>query len=312
MPWCPALERIAGRRAGLRDSLDGTPRASWQSSPRWQPPRRASTRCGQVTWAGQPALRPDVEHGRRVQPGLCAVPAGSGRTARVREPGPPMESDRCRAMPARVVAAQGRAGPGRCRCRTGRVEVMGPVLGLEEGPCGRLRSTRGLAPSTSWPQSSAPWPPIRRAAGQPGPSPIGRALEGLDPRLDGAWVADVDAVAQHRLGGAGRGPGLGRAIPPLRRRERPRRGPQRPIAAGARRCGRGYGVDEHGCEFAVALDVGLAADIVTALDDGQRPIVAVEKPLYPRATAERAVVDQIMTRRDTRSTGGKPQPSDPR
>jgi hypothetical protein len=74
----------------------------------------------------------------------------------------------------------------------------------------------------------------------------------------------------------------------------------------------GYGVDEHGREFAVALDVGLAADIVTALDDGQRPIVAVEKPLYPRATAERAVVDQIMTRRDTRRTGGKPQPSDPR
>jgi hypothetical protein len=74
----------------------------------------------------------------------------------------------------------------------------------------------------------------------------------------------------------------------------------------------GYGVDEHGREFAVALDVGLAADIATALDDGQRPIVAVEQPLYPRAIAERGVVvDQVMAGRDTRRTG-KPQPSDPR
>jgi hypothetical protein len=75
----------------------------------------------------------------------------------------------------------------------------------------------------------------------------------------------------------------------------------------------GYGVDEHDREFAVALDVGLAADIAKAIDDGQRPIVAVEQPLYPRATAERAViVDRVMARRDTRRLGGKPQPSDPR
>ncbi|MGZ5369829.1 MAG: hypothetical protein ACXWXV_12540 [Aeromicrobium sp.] len=75
----------------------------------------------------------------------------------------------------------------------------------------------------------------------------------------------------------------------------------------------GYGVDEHGREFAVALDVGLAADIAKAIDDGQRPIVAVEQPLYPRTSAERAVVvDQVMARRDTRRTGGKPQPSDHR
>jgi hypothetical protein len=75
----------------------------------------------------------------------------------------------------------------------------------------------------------------------------------------------------------------------------------------------GYGVDAQGREFAVALDAGLAADIATALDDGQRPIVAVEQPLYPRETAERAVVvDQVRARRDTRSIGRKAQPSDPR
>lgn len=43
----------------------------------------------------------------------------------------------------------------------------------------------------------------------------------------------------------------------------------------------GYGTDEGGHEYAVALDLGLAADLAQALDDGQRPIVAVEKPLYP-------------------------------
>lgn len=74
----------------------------------------------------------------------------------------------------------------------------------------------------------------------------------------------------------------------------------------------GYGVDEHGREFAVALDVGLAADITTAIHDGQRPIVAVEQPMYPIASAEGAVVGQVMARRDTRRTGGKPQPIDPR
>ena len=38
----------------------------------------------------------------------------------------------------------------------------------------------------------------------------------------------------------------------------------------------GYGVDEAGRQFEVALDLGLAADIARALDEGQRPIVAVE------------------------------------
>jgi hypothetical protein len=44
----------------------------------------------------------------------------------------------------------------------------------------------------------------------------------------------------------------------------------------------GYGVDDAGHEFAVALDLGLAADIAAAIDQGQRPIIAVEMPLYPR------------------------------
>jgi hypothetical protein len=39
----------------------------------------------------------------------------------------------------------------------------------------------------------------------------------------------------------------------------------------------GYGVDDLGREFAVDLDPSLAADIATALDDGRRPIVAVER-----------------------------------
>ena len=43
----------------------------------------------------------------------------------------------------------------------------------------------------------------------------------------------------------------------------------------------GYGADEAGREFVVALDLILAAEIATALDDGKRPIVAVEHPLYP-------------------------------
>jgi hypothetical protein len=44
----------------------------------------------------------------------------------------------------------------------------------------------------------------------------------------------------------------------------------------------GYGMDEGGHEYAVALDVGLAADLAQALDEGERPIVAVDRPLYPR------------------------------
>lgn len=46
----------------------------------------------------------------------------------------------------------------------------------------------------------------------------------------------------------------------------------------------GYGVDESSREFVVALDMDLAAEISTALGHGQRPIVAVEHPLYPVRT----------------------------
>jgi hypothetical protein len=70
----------------------------------------------------------------------------------------------------------------------------------------------------------------------------------------------------------------------------------------------GYGVDDLGREFAVALDLRLAADVATALDDGRRPIVAVERGSFiPPATAGRAVVDPVVARRDTCRTGGKPQ-----
>ena len=46
----------------------------------------------------------------------------------------------------------------------------------------------------------------------------------------------------------------------------------------------GYGLDESAREFVVALDLDLAAEISLALDRGQRPIVAVEHPLYPVRT----------------------------
>ena len=46
----------------------------------------------------------------------------------------------------------------------------------------------------------------------------------------------------------------------------------------------GFGVDESAREFVVALDLELAADLATALDHGQRPIVAVDHPLYPVRT----------------------------
>lgn len=49
----------------------------------------------------------------------------------------------------------------------------------------------------------------------------------------------------------------------------------------------GYGVDESAREFVVALDLELAAEVATALDRGQRPIVAVERPLYPVRTDAR-------------------------
>lgn len=39
----------------------------------------------------------------------------------------------------------------------------------------------------------------------------------------------------------------------------------------------GYGIDDLGREFEVALDPTLAAEISSALDRGRRPIVAVER-----------------------------------
>jgi hypothetical protein len=39
----------------------------------------------------------------------------------------------------------------------------------------------------------------------------------------------------------------------------------------------GYGIDDLGREFEVALEPTLAAEISTALDRGRRPIVAVER-----------------------------------
>jgi hypothetical protein len=51
----------------------------------------------------------------------------------------------------------------------------------------------------------------------------------------------------------------------------------------------GYGVDDLGREFEVALDANLAIDIVAALDAGRRPIVAVERgqPIPPSSAAKR-------------------------
>ena len=69
----------------------------------------------------------------------------------------------------------------------------------------------------------------------------------------------------------------------------------------------GFGVDERGRHFAVSLDLGLAADIATALDHGRRPIVAVEKPLQPPPPARRATVDPLVARRGSRTTNGRPQ-----
>lgn len=48
----------------------------------------------------------------------------------------------------------------------------------------------------------------------------------------------------------------------------------------------GYGVDNLGREFAIGLDRGLAADVATALDNGRRPIVAIERgrPIPPASS----------------------------
>ena len=61
----------------------------------------------------------------------------------------------------------------------------------------------------------------------------------------------------------------------------------------------GYGVDDLGREFAVPLDGDLALEVATALDDGRRPIVAVERgrPLTPRP-GQRVVGDRVIGRRD--------------
>jgi len=62
----------------------------------------------------------------------------------------------------------------------------------------------------------------------------------------------------------------------------------------------GYGVDDLGRLFAVSLDLGLAANVATALDEGRRPIVAVERGRSIPAIAELAVADRVMARRDKR------------
>ena len=69
----------------------------------------------------------------------------------------------------------------------------------------------------------------------------------------------------------------------------------------------GYGVDEDGREFAVALDPALAADIATAIDCGRRPIVAVERPLYPDPDPTPAVVAQVVARLHPRGAGDGPR-----
>jgi hypothetical protein len=66
----------------------------------------------------------------------------------------------------------------------------------------------------------------------------------------------------------------------------------------------GFGVDERGREFAVALARGLAGDIATALNYGRRPIIAAETLLNPPTTEERGVFDQ--------ADPAKPQPLEDR
>jgi hypothetical protein len=67
----------------------------------------------------------------------------------------------------------------------------------------------------------------------------------------------------------------------------------------------GYGVDEDGREFAVALDPALAAEIATGIDCGRRPIVAVERPLYPEEVPGPAVLAHVVAKLDARGTGDR-------
>jgi hypothetical protein len=67
----------------------------------------------------------------------------------------------------------------------------------------------------------------------------------------------------------------------------------------------GYGVDEDGREFAVALDPALAAEVATGLDCGRRPIVAVERPLYPEEVPAPAVIAQVVAKLHARGTGDR-------
>ena len=67
----------------------------------------------------------------------------------------------------------------------------------------------------------------------------------------------------------------------------------------------GYGVDEDGREFAVALDPALAAEIATGIDCGRRPIVAVERPLYPEEAPAPAVIARVVANLQARDTGDR-------
>jgi hypothetical protein len=67
----------------------------------------------------------------------------------------------------------------------------------------------------------------------------------------------------------------------------------------------GYGVDEDGREFAVALDPALAAEIATGIDCGRRPIVAVERPLYPEEVPTPAALAQVVANLQARGTSDR-------
>jgi hypothetical protein len=68
----------------------------------------------------------------------------------------------------------------------------------------------------------------------------------------------------------------------------------------------GYGIDEEGREFAVALDTALAAEIAAGIDCGRRPIVAVERPLYPEEIPAPAVLAKVVAKLHARGTLDRP------